>query len=252
MSVLAATDLSVTTSQGETLLDSVSLAVDRGETLLVGGPSGSGKSMLVRALGGLLTRRPNLDRSGSVTAPDEIGHLFQHPRTQLVRRSVWQDVAFGLENRGVAPAEIERRIDDWADRLHASSLLDRDIDHLSRGETAIVALLGSLVTEPAVVLMDEPLAPLDLPNRSLVLDAIETLREGDTALLVAERDVRDLLALADTAVLLENGRVAAEGSVRDLVPEMDRAGLKLPFVTRVALERGASAIPLAPGSRDTP
>ncbi|MFB6133955.1 MAG: energy-coupling factor ABC transporter ATP-binding protein [Halanaeroarchaeum sp.] len=252
MPALAATNLSVTTTQGETLLESVSLAVKRSETLLLAGPSGSGKSLLLRALGGLLAGRPNLARTGSITVSGETGHLFQRPRTQLVRRTVRQDVAFGLENRGVAPDEIERRIDEWATRLSATSLLDREIDRLSRGETAIVALLGSLVTDPAVVLMDEPLAPLDHPNRSLVLDAIETLREDDTALIVAERDVRDLLALADRAALLEDGAVTAQGAIRALVPEMERAGVALPFATRVALEGGAAEMPLEPSARREP
>lgn len=249
MTALAADGCSVRTVDGETLLADVSLTVDPGETVVVAGPSGAGKTVLTKALGGLLDGRPNLRATGSVDRPDDVGFLFQNPHTQLVRRTVAHDVAFGLENRGVPREAIHERIDEWADRLDAARFLDREVDELSRGETAVVALLGSLVTEPDLVILDEPLAPLDHPNRRLVLAAIESLQAAGAALLVTEHDLRDLLPSADRIVALEAGRVVDRGAPRAVLPTLRRLGCRLPFGTAVALERGVApeAVPLETG-----
>ena len=246
MTVLAATDCSVSTVDGTPLLADVSLAVDPGETVVVAGPSGSGKTVLTKALGGLVENRPNLTVGGTVERPDDVGFLFLNPTTQLVRRTVEHDAAFGLENQGVPREEMGARIRTWADRLNATRFLDRRVDQLSRGETAVVALLGSLVTEPDLVILDEPLAPLDHPNRQLVLETIEALQAQGTALIVTEHDLRDVLSLADRLLVLEEGRVTGRGQPRDLVSTLHSFGLRLPFPTEVALERGTApdAMPL--------
>lgn len=247
MTLLATDGLAVHTTGGTPILGPVSLSVDSGDTVVVAGPSGSGKTTLTKAIGGLLADRSNLDTTGTVSRPDDVGYLFQNPATQLVRRTVEHDVAFGLENQGVPRDEITRRIDTWADRLDATQFLDREVDRLSRGETAIVALLGSLVTEPDLVVLDEPLAPLDHRNRRLVLDAIETLQERGTTLLVTEHDLRDVLAIADRVVVLDEGEVVARGPPRVHLDHLRERGVTLPFATRVALERGrnSATTPLA-------
>lgn len=250
MSLLATEALSVRTTGGAVLLDGVDLSVERDEMVVVAGRSGSGKTTLTKAIGGLLESRPNVETTGTVRAPENVGFLFQNPRTQLVRRSVRHDVAFDLENQGVEPAEMERRIEAWAERLAATAFLDRTVEELSRGETAVVALLGALVSEPDLVVLDEPLAPLDDRNRGLVLDAIETLRDHGSTLLVTEHDLRDVLSLADRVVVLEDGQVTAGGPPADQVGRLRDIGVTLPFATEVALERGqpADAIPLTTGA----
>ncbi|MGM0397562.1 MAG: energy-coupling factor ABC transporter ATP-binding protein [Halobacteriota archaeon] len=238
MSLLATDALSVRTTTGAVLLDGVDLSVERDELVVVAGRSGSGKTTLTKAIGGLLDSRPNIETSGTVSGPENVGFLFQNPRTQLVRRSVRHDVAFDLENQGVPRDEMERRIEEWAERLDATAFLDREVDALSRGETAVVALLGALVTEPDLVVLDEPLAPLDYRNRALVLDAIETLRDHGSTLLVTEHDLRDVLPLADRVLVLDDGRVASGGSPSAQLAQLADLGITLPFATRVGLERG--------------
>jgi len=246
MTVLAADGLGVRAADGTALLDGVSLAVARGETVLVCGRPGSGKTLLAKALRGLLDDRRDLTVRGTVTHEGDVGFVFQRPATQLVRRVVRSDVAFGLENRGVHPTDIEERIDRYARVLDAEGLLDREVRDLSGGETAIVALLGSLVTEPEVLVLDEPVATLDAPNARLVLDAIDRLRGTGTAVVVAEHDVRDLLGRADRVVLLAGGRVVTEGPPADCLEDLRTAGVRLPVATAVALARrdAGEAVPV--------
>ena len=239
MTVLEATDLAVRDGD-RTLVSDVSMTVEVGETVLLAGPSGSGKTLLGRALGGLLEGRTGLSLSGTVRRDGEVGFLFQNPGTQLVRRGVTEDVAFGLENKGVPPADIVAAIRRWARRLDATHLLGRNVDDLSRGETTVVALLGTLVTEPDLVVLDEPLAPLDERNRRFVLEILDEIGD-ETSVVVAEHDTRDLLHRVDRAILLDGGEIRNRGSPRDLAPDLYEAGVRLPFETAVAVERGLSA-----------
>lgn len=248
MTVLSASGLGVDGPEGESLVSDISLRLSAGETVLLAGPSGSGKTLLGKALGGLLEERNTLSISGTVERNGSVGFLFQNPHAQLVRRAVRQDVAFGLENAGVEPAAIEARIEDWADRLDATHLLESGIEDLSRGETAVVALLGTLVTDPEILILDEPLAPLDERNRRLVLAALDEL--DDRTLLIAEHDARGLLSRADRVLLLEGGKRTASGEPRQVARALSAAGVRLPFETEVGLERGieGSDLPLVSGS----
>ena len=248
MSVLTVEELTVRGSDETALLREISLSIEDGETVLLAGPSGSGKTLLGTAIAGLLAEQPGLSVSGKRTSEGAVGLLMQNPRRQLVRERVRADVAFGLENQGVEPAQIHDRIERWAEELSATDLLDRKIDSLSRGETTLVALLGALVTDPDLMVLDEPLASLDDRNRRLVIDAIETLR-GETALLVAEHDATALLDRVDRVVLLDAGHVDSSGPPREHLHALSEAGVRLPFATEVALARGEppDSVPLTEG-----
>jgi energy-coupling factor transporter ATP-binding protein EcfA2 len=212
--------------------------------LLVCSRTGTGKALLTEALRGLLDRRDDLSVSGEVVTDGDLGYVFQRPAAQLVRRTVRSDVAFGLENRAIPPDEIRALVDAYADRLGASDLLDRRVDTLSGGETAIVALLGVLVTEPDAIILDEPLAALDAPSTRRVLEAIDRIRADDTTLVIAEHDCRDLLSRADRVLLLEDGRTAATGAPESMVDDLHQAGIRVPFGTAVAIERRAAGEPV--------
>lgn len=239
MTVLAAEELHVTVD-GNSLLTDLTLSVAPGESLLVCGGPGSGKTLLLKALAGLMSDRDDLAVDGTVTRAGEIGYVFQYPATQLVRRTVRLDVGFGLENRGVPTLEIADRVEAIAERFDATHLLDRRVDALSAGETTIAALLGVLVTDPDVVLLDEPFSTLDAAGTRQVLRAIDRLEAADVAVVIAEHDARDLLTRVDRVLRLASGRIADAGPPRAVVDSLHRSGVKLPIRTQVAIERGAA------------
>lgn len=245
MTVLAADALTVTAADGSSLIADVSLTVEPGETVLVCGNPGSGKTLLTKGLKGLLTDRADLSVSGTVRRNGSIGYVLQSPRRQLVRRTVERDAAFGLENKGYPRETIVDRVREYADLLGVTHLLDRNVRSLSRGEVTKVALLGVLVTEPDAVILDEPLSVLDHPNTTIVLDAIDRLRATETAVMIAEHDVRDLLTRGDRVVLLRAGRIVSSGPPRAVVSDLYESGVKLPFNTEVSLALGDGHVPLS-------
>lgn len=247
MSRLSVRELTVRDRDGATLLDSVSLAVEADETVLLAGPSGSGKSLLALAAAGLIETRPGLSRDGSVERSGPVGVLLQDPRSQLVRETVYSDVAFGLENEGLAVDRIHERIDRWAGSLEATHLLDRRVDSLSRGETTLAALLGVLVTEPELLILDEPLSSLDAPSRGAILKRLDTLES--VGLLVTEHDAVGLLERVDRVALLASGRIETRGTPRAVLPALKAFGVRLPFGTEFALRRDepGNRIPLGTG-----
>ncbi|GIM89006.1 ABC transporter ATP-binding protein [Paractinoplanes toevensis] len=201
----------------------VDLRIDHGERVLLLGPSGAGKSTLLAALAGLLpddsgeqAGTVEIDGRSPADARDRVGIVFQDPQTQLVMARSGDDVAFGLENRGVPAAEIWPRVGDALDRVGFPYPITRSTAALSGGEAQRLALAGVLALRPGLLLLDEPTANLDPAGADLVRDAITRSRDHDTTLILVEHRVAEALPLVDRVVVLEAG-----GGIRaDGTPEM--------------------------------
>src|ERR1700760_400975 len=175
----------------------VDLEIAHGERVLLLGPSGAGKSTLLAALAGLLPDDSG-ESEGTVEvdghdprkARERVGILFQDPQTQLVMARSGDDVAFGLENRGVPEAEIWPRVSDALDRVGFPYPITRPTAALSGGEAQRLALAGVLAPRPGPPLVDEPTANLDPAGASLVREALRRVaQEGEdhTMILVEHR-----------------------------------------------------------------
>ncbi len=203
------------------------LDIRRNEYVGITGPNGAGKSLLLQMIGGL--RPPT---AGSVTFDDtngskapRPGYLFQNPSDQLLGSTVERDLAFGLENAAVAPVEIRRRVDEALERHGLVELARRPPHLLSEGEKQRVAFASVLILDPEVLLVDEPTARLDAPDRAEFLQRLrEAHRGGATVLHVTHRP--EELALATRVIALREGRVAFDGPPGDLSPgDAERCGV---------------------------
>jgi energy-coupling factor transport system ATP-binding protein len=204
-------------------LDGVDLELRAGEVLLLEGPSGEGKSTLLRALCGLVPHFHGGRFSGRVTVaghdtlatpPARIarlaGMVFQDPEGQAVLGSVGRDVAFGLESAGVPVDEIPGRVREALELAGAGHLAERAIATLSGGERQRVALAAVLAPRPPVLLMDEPTSQLDDAGAAALTDALRRLAEGaGTAVALAEHRPDRARPAADRILAVRRGRVEA-------------------------------------------
>jgi len=188
---------------GAAILDGVDLSVVTGQIVSLVGPSGSGKSSILRAVIGL---QPKL--AGSITLavpPSDIGMLFQDDAL-LPWRTARDNVALGLRARGVAGPERARIADDWLARMGLKGLEDRFPGRLSGGQRKRVALAQVMALAPKFILMDEPFGALDAIVRHRITQDLLRLVEGQgiTVLLVTH-DLEEALALSDAVYLLSSG-----------------------------------------------
>ncbi len=197
----------------------VDLRIAHGERVLLLGPSGAGKSTLLAALAGLLPEDSG-EAEGTVEidgldprkARERVGLLFQDPQTQLVMARSGDDVAFGLENRGVPAGEIWARVSDALDRVGFPYSISRRTAALSGGEAQRLALAGVLALRPGLLLLDEPTANLDPAGAALIRSAISRGHDPDSTMILVEHRVTEALPLVDRVVVLEpGGGVQADG-----------------------------------------
>ncbi|HYN33288.1 MAG TPA: ABC transporter ATP-binding protein [Ilumatobacteraceae bacterium] len=220
-------DASIEVRLGAFELD-VELSVEPGEVLAVLGPNGSGKSTLLRALGGLLPIDRGtitidgtvLDDPGTDTfVPPElrpIGVVFQD-HLLFAHMSALENVAFGLRSRGVSKAAAHSVANGWLDRVGLAEVASLHPTQLSGGQAQRVALARALAVDPALLLLDEPLAALDVTTRQDVRRSLrEHLSTFDGVRLLVTHDPIDAYALADRIAILERGRIAQIGTIAEV------------------------------------
>ncbi|MFI5844392.1 ABC transporter ATP-binding protein [Catenuloplanes sp. NPDC051500] len=187
------------------------LTVEAGERVLLLGASGAGKSTVLAALAGLLPADSG-ESEGEIKTEHESGILFQDPQSQLVMSRSGDDVAFGLENLGTPADQIWPRVDEALERSGFPYGRDRPTAALSGGEAQRLALAGVLAMRPRLLLLDEPTANLDPAGAALIRDSLARALPADTALIMVEHRVAEVLPLVGRVVVLTpGGGVLAEG-----------------------------------------
>ncbi len=221
-----------------TVLQGVSLAIAPGERVGIIGHNGCGKTTLFKLICGLLS-----PQQGQVTLGDkvvragqfypEVGFLFQDPADQLFCPSVWDDVAFGPQNLGLSPEVVRQRVERTLASTGLTAIAQRPPHQLSGGEKQLVAIAGLLAMEPQILLCDEPTASLDLRARRRLIQFFQAARE---TLVLASHDLEFLLEVCDRALLLDQGRILADGPIRTVMADsalMVAHGLEVPHSLRL-------------------
>ena len=228
----------------EFAIDGVSFSVEKGSFIAVVGSNGSGKSTLAKHLNALL-----LPTSGEVlidgqdtvsvseTAPWEIrkkvGMVFQNPDNQLVSSIVEDDVAFGPENIGIEPEEIRRRVDESLSLVGMYEHRKKGPHLLSGGQKQRIAIAGVIAMDPECVVFDEPTAMLDPKGRREIMAIIRKLHsQGRTVILITH--FMEEAAEADRIIIMDHGKVHAEGTPAEIFSRDDLGVLALPFAVKVA------------------
>lgn len=216
------------------ILQGIDLRVRQGERVGLIGPNGAGKTTLFMLICGAL--RPD---GGEIVVGErplrpgqfnpDIGMVFQNPDDQLFSPSVWDDVAFGPQNLGLSAPEVARRTQEALDITGTAALAQRAPHHLSGGEKRMVSIAGVLAMQPRLIIYDEPSASLDMRARRRL---ITFLRQSPQTALISSHDLELLLELCDRIVLLDEGRVIADGDPRRIMSDtalMEAHGLERPF-----------------------
>jgi energy-coupling factor transport system ATP-binding protein len=243
-------DLSFSYPGADPALQGASLELEPGEVVALLGPSGSGKSTLLRALAGLVPHFHGGRFSGRVVVAGldtrsarpaqlagTVATVFQDPEDQVVMTIAANEVAFGLENLGTAPAEIWPRVERALASVDALHLWGRKTVELSGGELQRVCLASALALEPELLLLDEPTSQLDPEAAALFLAAVERL--GATVVL-SEHRVARALELATRVLFVDDGRVVLDAARDEALPWL--------AANRPAWVRGA-CVPVTQASR---
>ncbi|MFP5335019.1 MAG: energy-coupling factor ABC transporter ATP-binding protein [Actinomycetes bacterium] len=227
---------------GRQALFGVDLVVQRGERVALLGPNGAGKTTLVLHLNGTLgavaggtgtgsvrIAGVDVDRGHLTEVRRRVGLVFQDPDDQLFMPTVRDDVAFGPANFGLRGPELDRRVVEALEQVGMADHADRPPHHLSFGQRRRVAVATVLAMRPDVLVLDEPSSNLDPASRRELADILTGL---DVTLLMVTHDLPYALQLCPRAALLDEGRVVADGTTRDLLADHDLMAahrLELPY-----------------------
>jgi energy-coupling factor transport system ATP-binding protein len=218
-------------------LKGVDLAIAPGSFVLIGGPSGGGKSTLAHALMGLIPQTVPAEVKGRISVlgldpqrnsvaqlATRVGLVFQNPVTQLFNGTVEEEVAFGPRNLGLAAGEIGARVEDALRAAGCAHLRRRAVRRLSGGEQQRVTIAAALAMCPAVLILDEPTANLDAEGIESIVQALARLNgEFGVTLVVIEHRLSPFLLHADRLVWLADGRVVADGSPAETLAQVQPA-----------------------------
>ncbi len=234
-------------------LRGVSLSVPAGSFLLIGGPSGGGKSTLAQALVGLIPQMVPAEVRGHISVggldprqhpvaqmATRVGLVLQNPAAQLFCGTVEEEVGFGPRNLGLPPEEVAARIEYSLDAVGCADLRHRPVRYLSGGEQQRVVIAAVLAMRPSILILDEPTANLDAEGVSrIVWTLVELHRRLGITVVVLEHRLAPFLAHADRLVWLADGQVVADGP-----PARVLAWVRPPLPSRLSAPSPSPGLPL--------
>lgn len=227
------------------VFENLDFTIGQGELVAILGHNGSGKSTLAKHFNAiLLPDEGQLTVDGMDTQDNDklydirqkVGMVFQNPDNQIVATVVEEDVAFGLENMGVEPSEIRRRVDQALESVGISEYKTHAPHRLSGGQKQRVAIAGVIAMRPQCIVLDEPTAMLDPIGREEVISTVTRLcrEKGMTVVLITHH--MDECVGADRLIVMSNGSIVADGVPAEVFADielMEREGLTVPETTRL-------------------
>ena len=226
----------------EPAINNVSLAINKGQFVVLFGRSGSGKSTLLRLLkkeiqphgnisGDIRIKGQPVQESSGLSK--EVGFVFQDPENQMVAEDVLHEMVFGLENIGLPANEMRNRVAEMVHFFNAESLLHRKSHELSGGKKQQINLASVLLMQPDILLLDEPTAQLDPVSARDFIDILKRLNdEFGMTIIMAEHRLEEVFTLADKIIMMEKGCIQIEGQPSDVLPHIWNSEYR-PFVPTI-------------------
>lgn len=210
-------------------LKDINLKIKKGECILLCGRSGCGKSTLLKLMNGIIPEFYDGDISGSVmvngmntfTTPiyklsNNVGSVFQNPKTQFYTTNTTDEIAFGLENYGIEREVINKRIGEVEKELHLENLMNKNIFNLSGGEKQKIAIASIYALNPEIFILDEPSSSLDIKSMKELSLTIKKLKSLGKTIIIAEHRLWYLKDIVDRAIYLEDGKIIREYSMDEI------------------------------------
>ena len=246
------------TEESFTALKDINLDIERGSFVAIIGQNGSGKSTLARCINGLILPThgsvlvegvDTTDEENLLTIRQSTGMVFQNPDNQLVSSIVEDDIAFGPENLGVEPAEIQERVDEALKAVDMEAFRDSSPHLLSGGQKQRIAIAGAMAIRPKCIVFDEPTAMLDPKGRKEVMKIIHQLhKEGITCILITH--FMEEAAQADRLIILNKGSLYMDGTPREIFvneEKLEALALDVPMVVDLTYRLRAKGIDIPTG-----
>lgn len=227
-------------NQDNYTLDDLSFHVKQGEWLSIVGHNGSGKSTTVRLIDGLLAAESGdifvenelLTEENVWNVRQKIGMVFQNPDNQFVGATVEDDVAFGLENKGIPLEEMQSRVKEALQLVGMSDFADREPSRLSGGQKQRVAIAGAIAIRPNIIILDEATSMLDPEGCLELIQTIKEIRDQYNMTVISITHDLDEVALSDRVLVMKRGKVKSSSTPRELFArgeELLTLGLDIPF-----------------------
>lgn len=187
------------------ILSQADLEIRQGERILILGPNGSGKSTMALLIAGLLT--PTSGKINRYGHQMNIGIVFQNSRHQMVGSTVEDDLAFGLSLKGINTIALKEKVELFLENFNLVSKRHHNINQLSGGELRRLALASVLITDPQIIILDEPLAMLDKKNQNIFLDCLRDNLGPEKTLIWFDHEVRSIRYTNRWMVLSSKGNL---------------------------------------------
>lgn len=239
--ILQARGLRYQYEDGTAALEDLNIDIQKGKKTAIIGGNGAGKSTLFLNLNGVLRpksgeiffrgEKVGYDKKSMQSLRAKVGLVFQEPDHQVFSSSIFQELAFGPLNFGLPLEEVKLRVERVMEQMQISHLRDKPTHFLSYGQKKQVAIASILVSEPEVIILDEPTAGLDPMHIRMLISLLDDLNQKGISLVIASHDVNFAYQIADEVHVMKRGRVIASGSPQEIFTNevlLEEADMEMP------------------------
>ena len=237
--------------QEEKTIKNLDLYVKQGEFVGIIGKNGSGKTTLCNIIRGIIPDFVQGTITGSISIDNKnindiergemaelVGFVFQNPFSQIsgIKKTVFEEIAYGLENLGVPREEIRQRVTDVIKLLKIEDLKDKNPNELSGGQSQRVAIASIIVMNPKVLIFDEPTSQLDPLGTEEIFDILKLLKSQNKTIILVEHKIDLIAEYADRVVVMDDGEIIFNGETHEVLSndKIEQHNVSMPIVSKLA------------------